>query len=80
MNSERIITPNFYAPGRGYFNRVVLPSLQTTQKLSHPIVQKYIIAGKHIHIYMYGAGALHVFPPAFSHQKKSHVENPAEQR
>ena len=76
MSPGRIITPNFYAPGRGYFNRVVLPSFEATQKIGAPFIEKYIIAGKHVHIYMYGKGSIDVFPGAFMHQKKSNTATP----
>ncbi len=76
MNSERIITQNFYAPGRGYFGRVVVPSLEATQQLSKPTIQKYIIAGKHIHIFIYTKSSGDLFHGAFTHHEPSTQSNP----
>jgi hypothetical protein len=69
MNHQRITTANFYAPGRGYFSRQILPSLLATQKQVSPTLVTYCIAEKKIHIYLYGNGPTVVFPPAFAHQK-----------
>ena len=71
MNSSRITTPNFYAPGRGYFDRAVLPNLVETQSASSPTIATYRIAGKNIHIHLYGKGPTLVFPPAFAHHESS---------
>lgn len=76
MNSKRIITPNFYAPGRGYFSRVILPSLKSTQQFSEPTTQKYTIAGKHVHIYIYSKSSGDIFHGAFMHHKISTQPNP----
>lgn len=73
MNSSRITTANFYAPGRGYFSRCVLPSLYETQSIVSPTITTYNIAGKNIHIHLYGNGPALVFPPAFAHHQPAGI-------
>lgn len=50
----RILAKNFLGLTRGYFERMVQPSLEVTAQTVDPVVKTYVIAGKNICIYFYG--------------------------
>lgn len=66
-----ILTKNFLALTRSYFDREVLPTLHETQGKTKPIIKRYSIAGKNICIYFYGEKIAHVFSLALAHQQEA---------
>jgi len=58
---------NFLAVERGYFDRVLYPSLVETQQIISPITKTYLIAGRRVRIHFYGETVAHIYSLALTH-------------
>ena len=68
MNTpEHVLTKNFIGLSRGYFNRIIKPSLEKISVSIVPIVKTYTIAGKNVRVECYGEVLAEKLSFALSH-------------
>lgn len=74
MTPNHILTKNFLAVGRSYFDRIAEPSLRETQHLAKPIITTYTIAGKTVRVIAYAETMARVLSLALAHHSRSESE------